>query len=75
MATEFDNADVVGVYIQNVAFLLALILLLAVEFHEHRRAKDRRENITNFTETGRVSQTEDDFLVSIRENIIRRTEV
>jgi hypothetical protein len=73
MGNDFDSEDLTGMIIQNAIFLLGLLLILVVELVEHRSSSIRRTNITNFNTTSRISHSEDDFLVSMRENIIKRT--
>lgn len=75
MGNDFDSEDLTGMIIQNVIFFLGIMLVVVVEMIEHRGGIIRRKNVTNFQATSRIShQTDDEFLMSIRENIIKRTE-
>lgn len=74
MVNDFDTEDITGMIIQNAIFLLAILLILVVELIDHRSGRIRRKNITNFHMTSRTSHmTDDEFLIGIRENIIKRT--
>ena len=73
MGSDFDSEDLTGMIIQNMIFLLGLLLILVVEVVEHHNGGVRRKNITNFNITSRISHSEDDFLSSMRENIIKKT--
>lgn len=68
MGESFDVKDQIGIITQAAVFFLALILLLIVELVEHKRFLKRRERLTNFTPTNRISQSpsDDDFLSNIR---------
>lgn len=75
MANDFDTEDMTGMTIQNAIFLLGILLVLVVEVIEHRSGRLRRKNITNFNATSRIShQTDEEFLISIRENIVKKTQ-
>jgi hypothetical protein len=75
MAGSVDTYDLAGIIIQTLVFALALVFVLCIELVEQQRSRKRRDCLTNFTPTDRLSHSpsEDDFLSNIRENIIKRT--
>lgn len=74
MTNDFDTEDMTGMIIQNAIFLLGILLVLVVEMIENWRGHLRRKNITNFRTTSRISHmTDEEFLIGIRENIIKKT--
>lgn len=66
--------DMAGTILQCVFMALAFVLIIAIEIVSYRDGKMRSIKLTDFTESGKTSQnSDDDFLTSIRENIMKKT--
>jgi hypothetical protein len=67
--------DLVGVIMQATVLTFALVMLVVVELIELSKEKFRKQRLTDFSFTNRLSNasSNDDFLVNIRENIIQKT--
>jgi hypothetical protein len=77
MNGDSGTYDLEGVIMQATVFTFALVMLVIVELIELRKEKFRKQRLTDFAFTSRLSNasSNDDFLVTIRENIIQKTMV